>query len=187
MTLTPNLIARLEQRSGTNLHNPSDKDFLALAESMQQATQVHLGLNTLKRLFGRIDDGHQEFRISTLNAIARYLDFADWQQLQEFMERGSSTFHAIEGELRTADLAVGQQVMIAYTPDRQVTFLYQGNDEFEVIKAENSKLQVADLCTITAFVRHYPLIITRVVRRGQLLGAYTAARMGGLTSLTIEV
>lgn len=186
MTLPAIVISELENRSGLNLTEPSDAHINILIEEIKQKTGDLLSINTIKRLLGRVDDGNRQPRISTLNALAHYLDYDSWSSLLIRMSNGSSSFSAIDGELLTSDLEVGQLIEVTYMPDRVLQFLYLGNSQFEVTMSINSKLQPGDTGLITAFIVHFPLIMRQVERQGSLIGPiYTAGRVSGLSSVSL--
>ena len=72
MNLPPIVIAKLEERTGINLGNPSDRDIQILSKGIEDVTKSRLGVNTLKRLLGRIADNTHQSRPGTLNVIAQY-------------------------------------------------------------------------------------------------------------------
>lgn len=120
MSLPSIVIHELETKSGLLLSAPSDADISTLCNSISKATGVLLSLNTMKRLLGRISDGDRQPRISTLNAIARYLERADWPTLLIALSDGSSSFEPVEGELLTDNIQPGQMVEVTYLPDRRI-------------------------------------------------------------------
>jgi len=61
-----------------------------------------------------------------------------------------------------------------------VTLEYTGDNHFRVIESEHSKLLAGDLLTLTHIVRDYPLLVSRVERDGQDLGAFTAGKAQGI-------
>lgn len=186
MSLPSIVIHELETKSGLLLSAPSDADISTLSNNICEATGVLLSLNTMKRLLGRISDGDRQPRVTTLNAIARYLGRADWPTLLIALSNGSSSFEPIEGELLTDDIQPGQMVEVTYQPDRRVRFLYLGEQRFEVIESVNSKLQSGDQGLIAAFITRFPLIIRQVERNGNHLSAsYTAGHLAGLTSVAL--
>lgn len=177
--------AKLEQQSQLKLTNPSDKDIMSLSDQICQVTESRLGVNTLKRLLGTIDDGHTQARQGTLNAIAQYLGSDNWPLLLINLSHGSSSFDHVEGELRSIDLSSGQVVKVTYLPDRTLSFAYLGDEQFEVKESVNSKLKVGDIVIISSFVEHYPLIVRKVIRDDVELGSYSAARAAGLATISI--
>ena len=185
MNLPPIVVAKLEERTGISLGNPSDRDIQVLSKAIEDATKSRLGVNTLKRLLGRIADDTHQSRPGTLNVIAQYLGSPNWPALLLALSNGSSSFTRVEGELRTSDLVKGQVVEITYLPNRKLQFTYLGDEMFEITANENSKLQLGDACSISSFILRYPLIIRNVVRQGVVLGSYSAARAGGIITVKI--
>ena len=78
MNLPPIVIAKLEERTGISLGNPSDRDIQILSKGIEEVTKSRLGVNTLKRLLGRISDDTHQSRPGTLNVIAQYLGSPNW-------------------------------------------------------------------------------------------------------------
>lgn len=184
MILPAYIKLKIEERTGKNYSNPSDKDIQHLSQLIAEETSCLLGVNTLKRLLGCISDERQP-RPGTLNAIAQFLGSKDWTTLLCDVGQSSSSFVPIEGELRTVDLLDGQVVEITYLPDRRLQFVYLGNEHFEVMLSENSKLRKGDICIINSFILNYPLIARSVMRNDTFLGCYTAARLKGLMAVKL--
>ena len=136
-------------------------------------------MNTLKRLLGFIDD-EREPRTSTLDVIARYLGFENWDILKTFDDRSNSSFESSSEEIRVNDLSVGQCIQISYLPDRQIELAYLGANRFRVKESANSKLLAGDEMTITHIVQGYPLLVSEVIRDGKSLGAFTAGKAQGI-------
>ena len=63
----------IKLKTGKDLVSPSDCEYIAL--DIFSKTNEHIGVNTIKRLLGFIEDDRNP-RISTLNIIAKYLE--DW-------------------------------------------------------------------------------------------------------------
>ena len=69
----------IEQKSGWGDCNQwSTQDFQALNEAILEATKVNLSVTTLKRMLGKVQYNAQP-RVSTLDALAKYLNYADWR------------------------------------------------------------------------------------------------------------
>ena len=159
------------------LRTSSDCEFLVL--DIESKTGEHIGLNTMKRLLGFIDD-EREPRQTTLDVIASYLGYDSWETLKVFDDRSNSSFETSGNEVRTTDLHAGQRIEVKYLPDRRYVLQYMGDRHFLVQTSENSKLQVGDTLTVTHFVEGYPLLIESVDRDGQSLGAFTAGKVQGI-------
>ena len=75
MILSNIVIDDLKDKSG--LLFDQAKDFDMLAKLILDVTQRSIGVTTLKRLMGYIDDDHRT-NSYTLNTIALYLGFSTW-------------------------------------------------------------------------------------------------------------
>ncbi len=139
----------------------------------------------MKRLIGFAEDERTP-HASTLDAIARYLGFAHWEELSQIEDKGNSDFDTTDEEVRSADLQTDAVVEVTYLPDRKVRMKYQGNNRYQIIESLNSKLLVGDEVEILNFVLHHPLLVLNVWRSGQTLGQFTAGRVSGLSSIVVQ-
>lgn len=182
MKLPFHVIELLKRKSGNDLRLPADCELLSL--DIQGKTGVRIGATTLKRLLGFAQDERTP-HATTLDAIARYLGYAHWEELAKIEDQGNSDFNSSDDEIRSADLQVGKVVEIAYLPDRVVTLRYLGNNRYKVEQSQNSKLQADDEVEILNFVLHHPLLVVQVWRNGESLGQFTAGRVSGLSSIKV--
>ena len=182
MKLPFHVIELLKRKSGIDLRLPSECELLSL--DIEGRTGVHIGATTLKRLLGFAVDERTP-HASTLDAIARYLGYAHWDELSTIEDSGNSDFEAPEGELRSADLQTGSSVEIAWLPDRRLVLRYLGDCHYHIVESENSKLQVGDEVELQSFVLHHPLFVINVWRDGKPLGQFTAGRVSGLSSMRL--
>jgi hypothetical protein len=182
MKLPFHVIELLKRKSANDLRLPADCELLSL--DIQGKTGVRIGATTLKRLLGFAQDERTP-HATTLDAIARYLGYAHWEELAKIEDQGNSDFNSSDDEVRSADLQVGKVVEIAYLPDRVVTLRYLGNNRYKVEQSQNSKLQANDEVEILNFVLHHPLLVVQVWRNGESLGQFTAGRVSGLSSIKV--
>ena len=177
MKLSPYITELLSEKSGHEIRRSRDCELLSL--DIESATGEHIGGNTRKRLLGFIADERGP-RLSSLDVIARYLGFTDWDALRLVDEGSSNSAFDDRDEYLACYMEKGQQVIITYPPNRRLTIENQGDNHFLVTESENSKLQVGDLLTLTHIVRDYPLLVAEVIRDGQSLGAFTAGKSQGI-------
>ena len=182
MKLPFQIIQLLKARSGNELRQPADCEYLSL--DIEGKTGVRIGATTLKRLLGFAQDERMP-HASTLDAIARYLGYAHWDELSLVEDKGNSDFEAADDEVRSADLRLGAFVDISYLPDRIVRLQYLGDQRYRVVESINSKLQENDEVEIQNFVLHHPLLVLHVWRNGESLGQFTAGRVSGLSSIKV--
>jgi len=180
--LSPVIKEQIETKLGQKVRYHSDLECLCI--EIEKETKQKISLNTLKRLFGFIA-GVSEPRLYTLDTIALYLGFTNWDvYLLSLDQSGNSGFNSLQ-EIRIESLPVSSIVEFGYDPDRIVQVQFEGQNNFKVISAKNSKLVENDLVEITHFVLNYPLVILNVIRDGKSMGRFTAGRVGGLTELKI--
>jgi len=177
MKFSPYVTDLLKQKSNRDFRLPSDCDYLAL--DIESVTSEHIGVNTLKRLLGFIDD-ERDPRTSTLDVISRYLGFENWDVLKTFDDRSNSSFESFSEEIRVNDLSIGQCIQISYLPDRLIEIEYVGANRFRVRNSLNSRLREDDQVTITHIIVGYPLLVSEVIRDGKSLGAFTAGKAQGI-------
>lgn len=182
MKLPFHIVEMLKRKSGSDLRQPSDCEILSL--DIESKTGVRIGATTLKRLVGFAQDERTP-HTSTLDAIARYLGYAHWDELSKIEDNGNSDFETPDDEVRSADLQTGARMEITYLPDRRLILEYLGNNRYQVTASENSKLQKGDEVEILNFVLHHPLLVVNVWRDGESLGQFTAGRVSGLSSIKL--
>ena len=103
------VIRLLKDKCGLDLRTARAAEVLTL--DIERVTGERLGVNTLKRLLGRLDEC--EPRETTLNIIASYLGFPDWATVQRLeTHRNNSDFGTVFHELRTAVLPAGERVAV---------------------------------------------------------------------------
>ena len=182
MRLPFHIVQLLKEKSGSDLRQPSDCEFLSL--DIESKAGVHIGATTLKRLVGFAQDERMP-HTSTLDALARYLGYAHWEELSQIEDKGNSDFDTSDEEVRSADLLPDAVVEITYLPDRMVRMQYLGNKHYRIVESQNSKLQVGDEVEVQNFVLHHPLLVLNVWRHGEPLGQFTAGRVSGLSSVKV--
>lgn len=182
MKLPFHIIQLMKRKSGSELRQPSDCEILSL--DIESKTGVRIGATTLKRLVGFAQDERNP-HISTLDAIARYLGYAHWDELSKIEDSGNSDFNIFSEEIRSSTLKKGDKVQVSYLPDRLITFEYQEANHYLVTESLNSKLKVGDEVEIQNFILHHPLLVAEVWREGKSLGQFTAGRVSGLSSIKL--
>ncbi len=160
------------------------KDCEVLANEISKKTTKKLSASTLKRLFG-LAKGIDEPRLYTMDVLAMYLGYKNYDDLlSEFKSSNSSEFEILE-EIRVDHLNLHVELTLEYEPNRFLKLRYLGDSKFELLEVLNSKLKEKDILVVSHIVRNYPLFLSNVIRQGKFLGAYTAAKISGITSIRI--
>lgn len=157
----------------------------ALAMAIKEATGQTLGTTTLKRMLGFVS-GPANPRPSSLDIIAQYLGYPDYGLLAKDLGEDAdiSDFRTVES-IDSADLEAGEQIQITYNPNRVLVLTYIGDNKYVVNESHGSKILRGDKLIIAGFYVGFELLVSDVERGGQHLGAYQAAKQGGLTSVEI--
>ncbi|MDL2323500.1 hypothetical protein LJC52_05905 [Bacteroidales bacterium OttesenSCG-928-A17] len=170
----------IEEQLGKEIRYPGD--CLTLQIEIKKTTGQTISLNTIKRLLGFVQ-GTCESRLSTLDIVAKYINFCNWDELTQCIQKdGNSEFQSIE-EIDIKELTTGQGIVFTYSPDREVHLKFLAGNLFQVTKSKNSKLLPEDILQINHFVLYYPLIIVDVCRDNKSLGRFTAGKISGITSI----
>lgn len=177
MTLSIKITELLKKKCGEDISTPSGVETLAL--DIESKTGEHIGVNTLKRLLGIINDERVP-RISTLDIIARYLGYGNWSTMQQLDTGSNSDFGPMEDSIHTSQLPATQKIAITYHPDRTVIIQHLGGGHFTVLSSVNSKLHVGDKIQVSHLVASFPLLVSHVIRDGQDLGTFTAGKAQGI-------
>ena len=181
--ISPVIIELLSHRLGKQIRHPADCEVLSY--DIEQKINQHIGVTTLKRLLGFVE-GVKQPRWSTLDIVAQYLGFASYYKLlKSLVSRDNiSGFEEIE-ELRADSLHNGDRLVLTYSPERRLMLEHIAENRFRVIESGNGKLEDGDEIAVNCFLLHHPLYVTEVVRNGNPLGSYIAAKISGLASITV--
>lgn len=159
-------------------------DFESLSVVIEHEIGELLSASTLKRLWGYVGDRRVP-RADTLDILSKYCGKKDFKEFCSWLveESGVDSEFISSRFIRTCDLAVGDNLALGWAPDRLVRVSYLGEDRFRVTSSGKSKLKEGDEFEADAFLLGFPLYISAVYRDGQVLPAYVAGRVHGLSVL----
>lgn len=169
MVLNEQIITKIKDKSLLSFEKA--KDFTLLSSSIFEETKRYIGVTTIKRLFGYIDDSRRTNEY-TLNTIAIYLGYKDWDELC-CSSRIDSDWNFEDDKIYVEDIEVGKEVFISYW-DREVTFVvveYQSQKALKVTKVLNSSLKEGDILLIQC-LEIGKILEAKEVHRENLVGNY---------------
>ena len=179
------LLRQLVEQSANHTVNTSN-DFIFLSGEIQGRLKETLCASTLKRLWGYVE-GYASVRPSTLDILARFVGFPDWETfVSDYCEVESvqSSHRVISESLYTKDLDIGDQMKICWNPNRRCLLKYLGNSLFEVITSENAKLKSGDRFLCQRFSKNQPLYVELLTQDGNT-ELFVMGNKGGLTGLKL--
>lgn len=162
-------LIKMEFFGDANRELRTDNDYTSLSIDIEEITKK-LNINTLKRFFDHWGKGiDYKFSNATLDAIAGYIGYSDWKDLEKNINSPKSDFSFV------APIEIGDEYLIKYSPDRVVKLKLIGKNRYRVISSSGSKLKVNDECTADSFDVGSLFCVTDVVREGVDIGQYRSA------------
>jgi hypothetical protein len=165
------------------------QDFEWLTKEIEERTHEVVGVNTLKRMWGYYGGMPVSTRHGTLNVLARYVGYADYDKFkvsEEAENKGNSSSFVMSRQLNTRKLEAGLYVNVRWLPDRHLRLLHTGGGHFRVVESEHSKLGVGDTFECALMMEGEPLYVgnlTHLLADGSTMGpvSYLAGKQGGVT------
>ena len=177
------LLRQLVEESADHRIETSN-DFIFLSGEIRGRLNENLSVSTLKRLWGYVD-GYASVRPSTLDILARFVGFPDWETfVSDYCEQDSvQSSHRVKGEtLYAENLPVGAIVEFTWNPNRRCVAAFQGDQRFVVLTSENAKLKQGDVFLCDRFTLHEPLFVHIPEPSGEN-ALFVMGKKGGLTKI----
>ncbi|MGM9846854.1 MAG: hypothetical protein ACI31F_02770 [Muribaculaceae bacterium] len=159
----------------------TSKDFEYLRQQIYIRLHELIGHNTLKRIWGIIDDGVSP-RTSTLDILAKFLGYKDYNAFAsksgEQIDNSSPVFsRCINVE---DDLEIGDEIRLIWLPNRICDAKYTGGNNFTVIYSENTRLRSGDTFRCAAIIEGEPLYISNLVQGSMPPVSYVCGKKTGV-------
>lgn len=171
---------RIEKRVGRTIRTPRDFDYLSIR--IFDYTKMQVSPSTLKRLWGYVESGGSKPRMSTLNILAQFVGYTDWDSFVLESSAGgvAESDFVLNDHVYVNSLNTGCLVELKWHPDRVVTVRFEGHDMFTVVVSENSKLSVGDTFHIGQIIEGEPLYLQCLVHEGGQPVNYVCGKVGGV-------
>ncbi|MCH5223227.1 MAG: hypothetical protein J1E82_04235 [Muribaculaceae bacterium] len=182
MKLQTIIIKLLSEKANIDVTTKTGAEFLR--NDIEAKTGEALSLNTVKRLVG-ILPYESSPREVTRDILAKYLGYDNWNLLNTDLQNKISDFNRPEEFIDLKELPINSDVVIKWSPDREIKIHHIQGEKYEILEARNSKLQKEDIIFLSQIAIGFPFIAKEVVRGGNSLGNYTAARVDGVYSIEI--
>lgn len=178
---------RIETSIKRKIQTPADFDFLR--GIIWERTHEQISTSTLKRLWGYVD-GVDNARNSTLNVLSKALGYENWDAfiLKLKSENMDNSDLVMSESVSSGDLKIGDMLMIAWQPNRVCRLKYLGDNQFEVMESQNSKLKVGDTFRCGLFILGEPVYINDL-RQNNGTGEpklFVIGNKSGLTKLRVK-
>ncbi len=154
---------QVEEKAGRAMRLPSD--FVLLAQAIANANGENISTNTLKRLWG-YSDGYNTSRRFTLNVLARYVGYRDWDDFCRNLSNTAASQIFDSHYIDSDTLRHGARLTLRWHPGRVVTLEYRGDNEYVVVASLRAKLAVGDTFKCQGFIHGQPLVINGLIHQG---------------------
>jgi hypothetical protein len=173
------LLREVEKKYGRKVSTSTD--FESLSVVIERDINEYISASTLKRLWGYVSLKPAP-RVATLDVLSRFCgctSFADFREKLKNLPDSESDFFSTMC-ISSADLTIGEMVLIGWAPNRLVKLQYLGDDGYMVVESHNAKLLQGDVFRATHFLLDYPLYIDHIDRADGPTPSYVAGKTGGL-------
>lgn len=159
-------------------------DFIKLSEAVFESTKEMISATTLKRLWGYLRQESPTPQTRTLNVLAAYVGFKDWQgycDCQACKDDYSSEFVKHHSQ-HCFLMKPGEMVRVSWYPNRKLVLRHEGDGNlFTVVTSENSKLEPGMTLHCDAFIAKEVLLLKNV-KGGSLTEScdYICGKIGGI-------
>lgn len=147
------------RRFGKRLETTTDFEHLSHEIAISKAG--YISTSTLKRYWGYVKHHYLSKRITTLDILARYVGYSDFNHYTTSIDNHESTDSDYNSSLSldAQTLQPGTMLSISWYPDRSIIVTYQGNLIFLVMESSNSRLIVGMQLKCMTLVKGQPLIL----------------------------
>lgn len=183
MKLDAVVLGMLSEKAMTDVTTKAGAEFLR--NDIEARIGEALSLNTIKRLTG-ILPYNCEPREVTLDIIARYLGYRDYNQLQLAIQNKISDFNTLSSFIDLKSQPLGKEIVIKWNPRRILNIRHLGQGVYRVEQSINSKLLTGDELKLSQIAEGFPFIVKEVVREGRPIGNYTAAQTEGVSYIELK-
>jgi len=158
------------------------RDFELLSNLLLSHIHERLSPTTVKRLWGYLHHEEVQTRSHTLNVLSRFVGFSDYENFCAHAEELNCVQSGILSKVKisTEKMKCGQLLVITWRPDRRIVVRHLGESHFEIVEAENTKLNVGDTFSCHLMIQHEPLYLDDVVHLGQPSKLYVAGLRDGV-------
>jgi hypothetical protein len=163
----------------------SAQDVVWLSDEIERKQRQRVGVNTLKRMWGYYSDEQTATRTGTLDVLANFVGFKDWQTFCK-QDMGENSNFVVSRHLETKRLKEDLHIHISWQPDRDCTVRHLGDSQFVIEEIVNSKLSVGDTFECVLFIEGEPLYLNNLVHEGNPPVAYQIGSKSGVRFEVIE-
>ena len=158
-------------------------EFNDLGIDIKKKTGYSISLSSLKRLWGYVD--YKSFPSpNTLNILARYNDFEDWEDFLKNYDgapTGETSEYLSNSVVDAESLNIGDVLRIEWEDEKSCELEYLSEHRFRVISSSNIKLQAEDTFIMHSVCVGLPFFAADIHRDNETIPGYVGAKNNGIT------
>jgi hypothetical protein len=145
-----------------------------LREMIFSQTHIYLGISSLRRIFQFQEDYGDSFRKGTMDTLAQFLGFRDWNEACPDLPKKVETSVIFERyDCYSASSFLSDSELTVETECHQFCLRKLEGNQFEVISVEGSNsIKPHDILEIPTFYKGNHFLVNSVVRNSVVLGSY---------------
>lgn len=159
------LFDTIERIFGSKIQVSSD--FVRLGVDIKYRTGKDIGLTTLKRIYGYINDS-TETRRTTLDILSVYVGYRDWESFKEASKSSNlrDSGFITSRHLVSETLTIGSLIRLIWHPERICICQYRGQNTFVVVRSEQTRISAGTTFQCAVFVAGKPAVLDHVCIAG---------------------
>lgn len=165
----------------------TSNDFIYIAGAIQGRINKHLGISTLKRIWGYID-GYKSVRESTLDILSQFVGYPDYETfVSDYCDSEAvrSSHRVVTQARSSSSIPAGAHVEITWNPNRSLVLLHKGNGSYIVKSSLHSKVTEGDSFEVQSFIMGQPLVLSDYIHNGEEPCHFMIGNKGGLTTIKV--
>jgi hypothetical protein len=156
---------------------------------IKECTGKQISGSTMERLVGLREKENKGVSIPTLEVLAEYLNYDNYERFLKFLEHYTGIRAKSSIQLEIADIVKQYSIQVIFPDNKTLCLKYLNENKFEVITSLNSKLQTGDRLEVTQLHLEEELICAKVKRKSNnkfnSLGQYKSGDKNPIKSIEL--
>ena len=145
----------------------TSRDFTQLCTDIKYRTKETIGVTTMKRIYGYINDP-TETRLRTLDILATYIGYQNWDNFKKCSKSGDihDSGFITAHHLLSETLTIGALIRLTWLPDRICLCKYCGKNTFSIMQSVHTRLVPGTTFHCSVFIAGQPAVLDHVCIAG---------------------
>lgn len=151
-----------------------------------ETLSARLSVDTIRVLWGYRANKNNTIRHATLDILAQYAGYIDWEDFVE-QTKGESDSQLSPKGLSVTNLHEGQIIIISWGTNRTARLRYDGSNHYVILEVHNSQLlRAEDEFDCYQWIVGETSYLSHLIHEGKDIGNYQIGVRGGLGAIYLE-